>query len=507
MRRLTSTATRLWNSPTFTTWVNLGSNSARFLLVTPLVLRNFDTTEIAAWYLFGSLTVFGTLIHARMSMTLGRMIAFAMAGVQDLSEMTKGKRERGDGQPHWPTLRRAYGTIGLLSLVTAVLTGLSGIVMGIFALNEMMSGYEHTDRIWTALLLMVGGQAVRLTFSQYSITLQNMGLVALVNRWSVFVTLLSTLSGFIVLINGYGIVELAMVMQGVMLISIVQMRSMLRKENDGALKNTRSICLDRQMIAWAWPPFWKGLLGTIANRGVTQFGSIIYARYAPVEAVAAYLFSLNILRTIMNFSEAPMISNGPRFSRLLAKGDSKSLQKELPKKCATSQWLFLLGCSGAGIVMPYLLAFIDSNADYLSPMPWAALTAVYMIQRYIFIGLRLPAMGNNIAFYLETLIAAGISFAGLALSVRYFGFYGLLAGMFLPYFVLINLRPHFLAAPMIEMHPWRYIVKTGGWVVPFYLLVQTGIIAVTPYLPPASSFFGANQNDSQLLDDSNSSSK
>lgn len=85
MRLLVQLCQRLWNSPTFTTWGNQAVQALRLLAVTPLILVAFDTTEIAAWYLFGSLTFFGSIISQRVGLTFSRMIAFAMGGATDLA--------------------------------------------------------------------------------------------------------------------------------------------------------------------------------------------------------------------------------------------------------------------------------------------------------------------------------------------------------------------------------------------------------------------------------------
>ena len=47
-------AKRLWDSPTFTTWASLGTQSVSLVIVLPLVLTKLSAEEIALYYLFAT---------------------------------------------------------------------------------------------------------------------------------------------------------------------------------------------------------------------------------------------------------------------------------------------------------------------------------------------------------------------------------------------------------------------------------------------------------------------
>ena len=76
--------TRLWRSPTITTWGVSALRIARFLSVTALILNKFSTAEVALWFLFASLVTMGQLADAGFSPTFSRMSAFVMGGASDL---------------------------------------------------------------------------------------------------------------------------------------------------------------------------------------------------------------------------------------------------------------------------------------------------------------------------------------------------------------------------------------------------------------------------------------
>lgn len=467
---------RLWNSPTFTTWANLSTKSLRFLLVTPLLVTKFDTTEIAAWYLFTSLTFFGSIIHARVTLTFNRMIAFAMAGAQDLSAIGSTVKPRGAGEPHWSTVKRAYSTVGFLTLITASLSAISGLLLGYFSLNGLLRDYHQPSQIWLALSIMVGGECLMMCFSQYMVTIQGMGLVALSNRWSCLFALLSIITGSVALSLGANIVILALAMQAIGILSTVRMKLLVSYVHGGALAKSRSVRYDKEVFRWAWPAFWRGLFSTVANRGVIQIGAVVFARYASAEAVAAYLFSFNILRTISSFAEAPLQSSGPQLSRTLAIGNIASLRRSFFKKARQAQLLFVSSTAAFGILIPIGLDYIGSNTRFLDPVNWTVLSFAFMLQRYLFVGLRLPALGNKVIYVKETTIAATLSMALMIPMVRLFGFHGLIIAMYAPLFVFLNTGPFRHSGEMFEMNSLQFMKKSCGWALVAYLTVQLVVI-------------------------------
>ena len=466
----------VWNSPTFTTWANLSTKSLRFLLVTPLILNRFDTTEIAAWYLFMSITFFGTIIHSRVSLTFNRMIAFAMAGARDLSTIVSTKKPRGDGEPHWPTVRRAYGTVGFLTLITAAVTLLSSLALAYYSLTSMMAGYEGASKVWISLFIVLGGQCFSMCFSQYSVTIQGMGLVALSNRWTCLFSLVSIAVGFVALTFGADIVILAAVMQGVMLLDVIRMKFLVGYVHEGELRQARSIAYDQEIIGWAWPAFWRGMFTTIMNRGVLQMGAVVYARYAAVDAVAAFLFSFNLLRTVASFAEAPIQSSGPMLSRKLAQGHTDSLKRQFFRTSTQAQLLFVVGAFAIGSIIPIALGYIDSNAQFLDPLPWAILSSAHIMQRYTFVGLRLPALGNKVIYLKQTTIAAIVSFVLFLPMIKHYGFYGLIIATYLPLLVSLNIGPFRSSSKMLEISTMSFLRKSCAWAIAGYFVLQAGLI-------------------------------
>ncbi|WP_309009310.1 hypothetical protein [Pelagicoccus sp. SDUM812005] len=391
------------------------------------------------------------------------MIAFGMAGADDLSAITAQNRPQAKGDPNWPLLLRTYETIGVLSLATAALTAISGLAMGAFSLNGILREHPDPTRIWIALFIYLGGQFVVTYLSRDAMFLHGMGKVALSNRWTTMLSLASTLSGFITLSLGGDIVGLTIVMQSALIIGMLNIKRILKKETTEKLNSSKLMACDQKILKWAWPAFWKGLITTLCNRGLIQFSAVFYTRYSsPLEA-SSFLFSFNLLQTVIQFSEAPLSAHAPKFSRLLAKGEYDRLNREFPKNLEKSQWLLTAGIIILGLAVPTALSFLNSNTSFLSPLPWALLTLGIMSQRFLLNGMRLPALGNTIILYKTSLISSAISLALTPLAIIHYGIYGLIAAVYVPSLVAINIRPYSYTASLLEGSTPELVKRSGLW--------------------------------------------
>lgn len=452
---------RLWHSPTFTTWVNQAVQALRLLAVTPLLLVSFETTEIAAWYLFGSLTFFGSLISGRVGLTFTRMIAFAMGGASDLSAI-KGKIERrSDADPSWALIERAYATTGALNGCLTLGIIVVALVLGWYGLENVLADYDNAGTVWAAFGVMIFSQSAVFFFQRYQIALRGMNYVALTNRWDAIFSLLSVVAGVVVLQAGGGILALTGVMQGVILLNILRNWFLLRFVEDGRFKSFRNFQLDRQMLGWAWEPALKGFIVTLANSGTVQVTAVLCARFLPVAEAASLLLTLRLLTSFKSVSDAPFLSHMPRIARLFGEGNTKLLGQIVPRKLFLCQVMFGGFVFGLVLLGPPLLEFIGSNAS-LVPAPIAALLGLgLLLTNSIGLSLILSASGNHIVCVQREMCAFVATAVSLYLLLSVMGLPGVILGLFLPAILILNLVPARIAANKLGVNVSGLVVKTA----------------------------------------------
>lgn len=440
----------LWNSPTFTTWGNYGVQSLRLILVTPLLLTQFNETEIAAWYLFASLNFFGVTLSQRLGLTFSRMFAFAMGGASNLAPI-KGRRPiENDGEPNWLSFERAYGTIGSLNLAIGWLNVLIALGMGWFGLGNLLEGYEAKDTVWLAFGLMLTTSLIVFNFQRYSIALQGMNYIALVNRWQTAFSLLSLLAGIIVLSMGGGLVALVAAMQSFILINILRNYVLLRYVKEGRILKFRQYGFDREVFNWAWEPTWKGFVGQFGQMGSLQMTAILYTAYGSKGEVASYLFALRMMQTITQIAQAPFSSVQPLMSRLRAAGEMEKLKTLVQKRAGFSLGLTLAGICAAAIGFPVALDFIDSNLEFIPVQAWLLFGALTMIARFNVICCSVGAIGNEMIYYWEMAAAAVFSCLAIFLIQNQPGVYGPILASMLPLVLILNAGPFFKAKKILK---------------------------------------------------------
>lgn len=452
---------RLWHSPTFTTWVNQAVQALRLLAVTPLLLVTFNTTEIAAWYLFGSLTFFGTLITERVGLTFTRMIAFAMGGATDLSAI-KGKIERrAHAEPNWPLIERAYANTGALNAcLTVVIMGVA-LLMGWYGLGNLLDDYSGAGTVWAAFGVMIFSQSAVFFYQRYPIALKGMNYVALTNRWNAIFSLLSVGAGVAVLQAGGGILAVTCIMQGVILLTILRNWFLLRFVEGGRCKTFRSFRLDRQMVNWAWEPAWKGFMVSLTNSGTVQVTAVLCARFLPVAEAASLLLTLRLLTSFKSVSDAPFLSHMPRIARLFGEGNTELLGQIVPRKILLCQVMFGSFVFGLVLLGPPVLEFIGSNAS-LTPAPIVALLGLgLLLTNFIRLSLVLSASGNHIVCVKHEIWAFIITAVSLYLLLPILGLPGVLLGLFIPSIAILNLVPARIAASKLGVNASRLVVKTA----------------------------------------------
>lgn len=468
----------LWSSPTFTTWGKQGAEAIRMLAVTPLILTRFDTTEIAAWYLFASLLFFGHLLQGGVSRTFSRTISFGMAGASDLAPIKDLKVSNSkSGSPNWELVGRAYGTVGWLNLVLALCSGLLAAGMGYYGLERLVEGHTNPDEIWWAFGIFLISQTVIFVFRKYEIALRGMNYVPLINRWSALISLISVAVGAFVLAFGANIWQLALAMQGVLMLDVLRMRFLLRQVEGGRAKRFPARCLDRQVIGWAWPPLWKSLASNLSQEGVIQFALVLFARNGEAGVVASFLFSYRILRVIGRVSDAPFTSHGPKFSALLARGEVDHLKVLFLRQISRSQMLLAAGILIGGLVFTLGLPLIGSEIGFLDLRAWFCFGLIFLVYRLIVMTRGVFILGNTFPFLRLEVMSGTVAFLLVLIFVPSGNVWMMFSCSLLPLVMLMGTQVLCSCSKRLNLSVYAYLNRTAIKVIILYLLLAGLLIS------------------------------
>jgi hypothetical protein len=468
----------LWNSSTLTTWGRQLVSALRLVALTPLMLTRLNRTELACWFLFGAVNLSGDLVFTRLQAIFARMIAIALGGASDLSPIMRPGEKRGDGSPNWPMIYRLYGTLGTIQAVFSFLLTAVAFIIGQLSLRHLLQDYSDSGMIWATFYVFTISSFFIFNFSKFTVALEGLNKVALTNRLNMIFDLLSLLAGMIALTMGGSILTLALVMQAFVILGGLRGWLLLRIVDGGVMRGAAGYGMDRQVLVWAWPPAWKGLITQFASYGVVQMSGIMLANNANATMVGSYLFALRIYSMIQQFATAPFMSQVPIFSRLLSEGRLVDLRERMLRRIRTGLLLFGSIALAAAVLATPILSLIKSRTPFIPTDSWLLLCFFALAQ---VINQQAPAiagLGNNILFYREQSVAAIVTVLLLAFCARFASMNEIIAMSFLPYLVILGLRPLKTGARLLQIETQTLTARALLWPVIGYLIGSLVILLV-----------------------------
>lgn len=453
----------LWNSPTFTAWAGKGSQSIRLLIVLPLILRNFDEVQIAAWLLFGSLAFFTQIIFQQTSQIFSRMIALAVGGAEDLSPIKPGDKPRGNGSPNWGTISKLYGTIGGLNLFVSILGIVVTFSIGGVAFRKLLEHYEKSNEIWIAFAIFVCGDFIAQVFRRYAITLRGLNQVALTNRWDAVFALISAVSGSIGLLAGASIIGLSIIVQFFNILKVFRLRFFLFKWVEPRFKAFRPCSIDKNILGYLFTPLWRALVQSYVIRGGVKIGIIIYTQYATATELASMLLLLRLLDTAQGIAVAPISSHVPRFSRLLSEGKAEQLTNGVIRAMTLAQWVLVLSFIGIAFAAPLGLSLIETTVSLPSSTVTALLLLTFHLFTIITYSLLLTVLGNNYILIGRMGVAALITLLSGPFLIGHYGQIGFIICTYLPFILLLNLSTLKYSAMLMDTSTSLMFKKVFIW--------------------------------------------
>lgn len=434
------------------------------------MLTHFNETEIAAWFLFASLNFMGMIVSQRLALTFSRMLAFAMGGASTLGPIQVQAGDASRQTPNWHVFERSYRTIGALNFGMGWFNVLIAFCMGWFALNNLLQDYDEAAVVWLAFLVIQASELCSFVFQRYEIALRGMNYVAMVNRWSAIVGLLSCLAGAVALLSGGGLIVLAIVMQAFSLCGIVCNRLLLRAVEEGRVANYKGIGFDREVFLWAWEPTWKGFVAHFSVLGTAQLTGVLLTSILTPLQLASYLLSMKLLQTVDQLATSIFSSVTPMLSKMLAAGRIDELKKVIKHRVTAALVLLAAGYAVLLCFGDYALDLIGSEVSLLPSMALTALSLPMLFYRFGNLIGGIAGVGNKILFWREEFFAGVVTLLTLLLFLDRMELIYVCAMIYFPKVLLINMRPVWVMKSYTRQSV-REIMHPTFWPVVLYFIL------------------------------------
>ena len=466
---------RLWNSPTFNTWLSYSTRALSLFVVLPLVLKNFSNGEVSLWYLFATIIGLQGLADMGFKTTFIRFISYAMGGATDIGK--KQVEASGTRSPNWPLVASIFSMMRYIYKRLTVVFMLLLVTIGSWAMNRPISLVEHQQEAWIAWGIIIVISAIKFYGTIYANYLEGLNQIALVRRWEALTSIGSIISSILALIFFKSLIALIIANQFWILINFYRdYRLSLIVEDESFTKLDLNVPFSKTFFQSVWQPAWRSGLSGLMSNGLASITSLIYAQIGSAASLASYLLALRLLAPSREVSMAPFYSKIPMFSRLRAMGDLKILIQKAQRGMMLSNLVFVTGCIVVGLLGNSLLRLIGSDVPFVNIDLWMLLTLAYFIHRYGAMHIQLYSTTNHIISHIADGVS-GIIFIAVTLSL--FGKYELYAipvGMLSGYLGFYAWYAAYHSIRSLKVNFFRFEAKTitipAMLLLAFYIMIM-----------------------------------
>jgi hypothetical protein len=404
---------------------------ASALIILPIVLVRFSSSEVVVWQLFSSFFVLALLLDVGLSATFSRMIAFARGGasVNEMREMRRTtEREINE---------RAYAigpiveTLRWITPRLALLTFLTFTVLGSLALLQPMASVSNSGLGWIAWSVVLCSSAVCFWGIAFTATLQGMDSIAPLRRLEVAIGMAQIVSSILTLLLGGELFLLVLVFQLWSVFGVLATRRLLRRRHPELLATAPR--LHRNIFRVMWPASWRAGLGHLMGGGVVQLSGIIYSQFGSAREVAAYLVALRAVTVISGFSQAPFYSKLPRLAELQASGLRGEQRALAQRGMRIAHWVFVVGAVMAGFMVGPVLTAIGSKTAFVSSGVWALMVMAFFMERFGAMHLQWYSLTNHIVWHIANGVTGVIMILIAVFAYRWTGQYAFPLAMLIAY--------------------------------------------------------------------------
>lgn len=417
-------AHRLWNSPTYTTWLSFLSRPLYLLLLTPLVVTKLSVEEVAVWFLFTVYLGLQSLGDFGFNSTVIRAYAYALGGAKQIKVFKDIKVVNSNSGPNWNLIEEIDSTIHYIFIILSLIYSIILLSIGTLTLRIPIAKVENPLEVWSAWVIIIIVSAFNLYGNRYSAYINGLNKVALFMRWQTLFSIVSILTSALVLNLTSNLLILVIVYEFWIFISVVRNYFISRSVYDKKFKYFKDRGINKEVYAGIFPSAWRTWLAQFMSYGLIQISGIYYAQIGSTQSTATYLFSLKIIDQIKQFSNAPFYSRIPSMAKLFAENNLKQVIKNAQKGMLLSHLTFTLTFSIIGAFMPFFLKIIGSNVNFADKYLWLSLGLAYWLERYGAMHFQMYGLTNHIVAHIGNGITGIIYLIFCLLLVKSLGVIG-----------------------------------------------------------------------------------
>lgn len=365
--------------PSFATWSAYIAKSLSVFILPVFIFSNFTPDEVAVWFVFITLQGMQLLIAASTDQPIIRGLAFALGGATQVHDMREIEAYVKRGK-NMKLFSRVCAVSSLAHMVIGAATLTLLAVMGIWSAAPLIARTQ-IEELWLGLGVFVLGGAIRAYGGQHVSYLMAVERIALL-RWSeTCFWLVAFLTALLAVLFWGSLLSIAIAYQFPLILNTVWNAWLCRWDQRARDGFVTCIQTDREIIAQLWPSIWRTGVGSTLFLGATQGSCLYYATVGAADDVAAFLFTMSLIRPLGQFAQVPFMTKLPRLARLQAEG-KRDAQRQIALQSMSMSYALhaamviivslalplVVGARGSEVEVPVLLWLLIGVAGYLERM-------------------------------------------------------------------------------------------------------------------------------------------
>lgn len=454
---------KIFESPTMMTLFSFASKSLSFVIITPFLLTNFTTENIALWYLLGVFINLQSLADFGFYNTFVRFIALALSGgcssVEDFNKIEDKNRNVGN-----PNEQLAGLVIGTMKKVYSILTII--LLIALICCSPLLSkNIQETSNVtegWACWSIVIIFSVINFMGRPYSNFLLAQNKVALVRKWEGIFNIIALLVNVIVVLTVDSLLLLVLTNQIWIFVNLLRNRYLARTIKQGYKYQTFDrYGYNKKIMQFVWPLAWKAGLSSLTTQGIVSASGLIYAQFCPAAAASSYLFAEKLYTSMRSFAQAPFYSKVPLLVTLRGQEKIHEWERIAQRGMFWASCIFVLGIIFCDSFGEDFFGLIKSNIQFPNHRLWLLMGWAYILHRYGAMHTQLYTTINKVNSHISDIISGLIMITVWMLFVNKLDVYVFPIGMLCGYLLFYIWYAGYYSYKVIESHPLRFELKAN----------------------------------------------
>jgi len=403
------------SSTTITTWYSRIPLIINVFLVLPLVLRYFDLSDVALYYLVGSFMRYQDIADLGFGFSYSRYYSYAYAGATSLltSDIADKKGRKDKPQLEliaalYKSNRRDYAIIAFFFM----------ILIGGYATYQMREYLRDEVFLVTWLSFVFSlGIKVRYKFVEsFIVGVQELARLKLVTGHFAVAQVIILFLVLLATKSIYAGIWTNVVFFWLIILRNYILAKRIFKEKGIAFNQVNPLTgpVKKELVSVALKSGW----GNLVTSGFYTSSGFIFAPTLSELNLAILTFSNRIIDVIRDFSRAPFYSKLPELNSVYVK--NRELLKEKSKKyIERSTFIYLLGVIAFLLVNKILLKYIGGELNEIPNAYWIFLGTTFFLERIGSVSVQLYSVSNKVKYHIINTVFFIVSLIVLLVTISH----------------------------------------------------------------------------------------